>query len=129
MQGDATLFALEDYVEEAWRIVDPVLKDDTPVYEYEPGTWGPKEVESSVTPPGGWQNPTVDRPVMRIEALADADSVARSGAAFTAAEARAAAAWDLVQAFLAAEFSHAPRHSRRLSRAASLELQPTRTHP
>jgi glucose-6-phosphate 1-dehydrogenase len=61
MQGDATLFAREDYVEEAWRIVDPVLKDDTPVYEYEPGTWGPKEVDSSVTPPGGWQNPTVDR--------------------------------------------------------------------
>src|SRR5256712_7883185 len=59
MQGDATLFAREDYVEEAWRIVDPVLKDGTPVYEYEPGTWGPREVESSVAPPGGWQNPTV----------------------------------------------------------------------
>ena len=32
MKGDATLFAREDYVEEAWRIVDPVLKADTPVY-------------------------------------------------------------------------------------------------
>ena len=62
MQGDATLFAREDYVEEAWRIVDPVLKDGTPIYEYEPGTWGPKEVESSVVPPGGWQNPTVKSP-------------------------------------------------------------------
>ena len=58
-QGDATLFAREDYVEEAWRIVDPVLKAGTPVYEYEPGTWGPKEVEASVAPPGGWQDPTV----------------------------------------------------------------------
>jgi glucose-6-phosphate 1-dehydrogenase len=29
------------------------------VYEYEPGTWGPKEVEQNVTPPGGWQNPVV----------------------------------------------------------------------
>jgi glucose-6-phosphate 1-dehydrogenase len=57
MHGDATLFAREDYVEEAWRIVDPVLKDGTPVYEYEPGTWGPKEVDSIVSPPGGWQNP------------------------------------------------------------------------
>jgi glucose-6-phosphate 1-dehydrogenase len=57
MAGDATLFAREDYVEEAWRIVDPVLKAGTPVYEYEPNTWGPKEVESRVTPPGGWQNP------------------------------------------------------------------------
>ena len=58
MAGDATLFAREDYVEEAWRIVDPVLKSGTPVYEYEPKTWGPAEVES-VTPPGGWSNPAV----------------------------------------------------------------------
>src|SRR5881628_2088287 len=60
MHGDATLFAREDYVEEAWRIVDPVLKAGTPVYEYEPGTWGPKEVDSRVSPAGGWQNPTVN---------------------------------------------------------------------
>jgi len=37
-------------------------------------------------------------------------------------------AWDLLQAFLAAEFSQAPRHLRRLSKVASLELQPTRTN-
>jgi glucose-6-phosphate 1-dehydrogenase len=59
MQGDATLFAREDYVEEAWRIVDPVLKAGTPVYEYEPGTWGPKEVEARVAPPDGWHDPKV----------------------------------------------------------------------
>jgi glucose-6-phosphate 1-dehydrogenase len=59
MQGDATLFAREDYVEEAWRIVDPVLKAGTPVHEYEPGTWGPKEVEARVAPPDGWQDPKV----------------------------------------------------------------------
>jgi glucose-6-phosphate 1-dehydrogenase len=57
--GDATLFARQDYVEEAWRIVDPVLKTVTPVYEYEPNTWGPREVNQSVSPSGGWQNPTV----------------------------------------------------------------------
>ncbi len=62
MQGDPTLFAREDYVEEAWRIVDPVLKDISPVHEYEPGTWGPKEVDSIVSPPGGWQDPTVRAP-------------------------------------------------------------------
>jgi glucose-6-phosphate 1-dehydrogenase len=62
MQGDATLFAREDYVEEAWRIVDPVLKGATPVYEYEPGSWGPVEVDSSVSPHGGWQNPMVHVP-------------------------------------------------------------------
>jgi glucose-6-phosphate 1-dehydrogenase len=58
MAGDATLFAREDYVEEAWRIVDPALKAGTPVYEYEPKTWGPVEIER-VTPPGGWSNPVV----------------------------------------------------------------------
>jgi glucose-6-phosphate 1-dehydrogenase len=58
MAGDATLFAREDYVEEAWRIVDPALKAVTPVYEYEPKTWGPKEV-ASVIPAGGWQDPMV----------------------------------------------------------------------
>jgi glucose-6-phosphate 1-dehydrogenase len=59
MTGDATLFAREDYVEEAWRIVDPVLKAGTPLYEYEPGTWGPSEVDQRVAPPGGWENPTM----------------------------------------------------------------------
>ena len=59
MEGDATLFAREDHVEEAWRIVDPVMKAGTPVYEYEPGTWGPAEVEQRVVPPGGWSNPKV----------------------------------------------------------------------
>jgi len=60
MAGDATLFARQDYVEEAWRIVDPMLKAATPVYPYEPHTWGPKEVDRSVLPPGGWDTPTAD---------------------------------------------------------------------
>src|SRR5262249_28423747 len=59
MEEDATLFAREDYVEEAWRIVDPVLKAGTRVYEYETNTWGPSEVER-VTPLGGWSNPSID---------------------------------------------------------------------
>jgi len=58
MAGDATLFAREDYVEEAWRIVDPVLKAGTPVYKYEEGTWGPSEVDQKLSPAGGWHNPT-----------------------------------------------------------------------
>jgi glucose-6-phosphate 1-dehydrogenase len=59
MAGDATLFAREDYVEEAWRIVDPVLKAATPIYEYELNTWGPSAADQKVLPPGGWQNPIV----------------------------------------------------------------------
>jgi glucose-6-phosphate 1-dehydrogenase len=58
MAGDATLFAREDYVEEAWRIVDPLLREGSPLYLYEPGVWGPKEVER-VTPPGGWLDPVI----------------------------------------------------------------------
>jgi glucose-6-phosphate 1-dehydrogenase len=61
MSGDRTLFAREDYVEEAWRIVDPVLKQGTPIHGYEPGSWGPAEVDAAVAPPGGWQNPVVTR--------------------------------------------------------------------
>ncbi|MFN8007441.1 MAG: glucose-6-phosphate dehydrogenase [Terriglobia bacterium] len=60
MAGDATLFAREDYVEEAWRIVDPVLKASTPVYSYDQNTWGPGEVDPLVSPPGGWDNPVVN---------------------------------------------------------------------
>jgi len=59
MEGDATLFAREDYVEEAWRIVDPVLQAGTPVYEYEPGTWGPSEVDRRIAPADGWDDPVV----------------------------------------------------------------------
>jgi glucose-6-phosphate 1-dehydrogenase len=60
MAGDATLFAREDYVEEAWRIIDPVLKTNTPVYVYEPGSWGPDEVNQHVSPAGGWHNPATN---------------------------------------------------------------------
>ena len=46
MDGDAMLFAREDAVEAAWQIVEPILKTPTPVYAYEPGTWGPPEADA-----------------------------------------------------------------------------------
>src|SRR5260370_16281239 len=58
MTGDATLFAREDYVEEPRRIVDPLLQKATPVYSYDPTSWGPNDIER-VAPPGGWQNPVL----------------------------------------------------------------------
>jgi glucose-6-phosphate 1-dehydrogenase len=58
--GDPTLFARQDYVEQAWRIVDPVLKATTPVIVYEPNTWGPED--DSLTPPGGWDAPREEEP-------------------------------------------------------------------
>jgi glucose-6-phosphate 1-dehydrogenase len=68
MAGDSTLFARQDYVEEAWRIVDPVLKAATPVYPYEQGSWGPKEVAERVVPPGGWENPVIEVPAAAAKA-------------------------------------------------------------
>jgi glucose-6-phosphate 1-dehydrogenase len=69
MEGDAALFAREDYVEEAWRIVDPVLSKNTPIYPYASHTWGPEEVER-VTPPGGWSNPTLDQETSAVAKVA-----------------------------------------------------------
>ena len=56
MAGNQTWFAREDYVEEAWRIVDPIL-DEQNVIEYKPGTWGPAEADKLIEPQGGWWDP------------------------------------------------------------------------
>ncbi|QBD77907.1 glucose-6-phosphate dehydrogenase [Ktedonosporobacter rubrisoli] len=60
MCGDATLFVREDAVESAWSVVDPILGDVTPIFEYDPGTWGPSEAERVAARDGGWQNPEPD---------------------------------------------------------------------
>ena len=54
MIGDATLFARQDVVEAAWAIVDPVIHGPSPMYAYEPGTWGPGEADRLVEEVGGW---------------------------------------------------------------------------
>jgi glucose-6-phosphate 1-dehydrogenase len=59
MKGDTTLFARWDYAEEAWHIVDPILKLDTLIYEYEQHAWGPSEVDKIILPDGGWHNPII----------------------------------------------------------------------
>jgi glucose-6-phosphate 1-dehydrogenase len=63
MAGDATLFARQDVVEAAWAIVDPVIQGPSPMYEYEPGTWGPKEADALVKEVGGWNSPIDRAPV------------------------------------------------------------------
>jgi glucose-6-phosphate 1-dehydrogenase len=57
MKGDATLFAREDGVEAAWRVVDPVVDASMPLYEYEPGTWGPPEADRLLAPGDRWHTP------------------------------------------------------------------------
>ena len=69
LRDDPTQFAREDYVEEAWRIVDPVLKKNTPIYQYASNIWGPGEVER-VTPAGGWSNPTVGQDALSVASQA-----------------------------------------------------------
>lgn len=57
MAGDSSHFARQDYVEEAWRIVDPILDPETPLFGYERNTWGPSQADELLSPPGGWRNP------------------------------------------------------------------------
>lgn len=59
MAGDPTHFARQDYVEEAWKIVDDYLALDRQVFLYESGTWGPENTNQQIIPPGGWNNPVV----------------------------------------------------------------------
>ena len=59
LQGDGTLFTREDAVAEAWRIVDPLLKGDSAVYEYDSGTWGPRAAERIAADVGGWHAPAI----------------------------------------------------------------------
>jgi glucose-6-phosphate 1-dehydrogenase len=62
LHGEATLFAREDAVEAAWRVVDPVLHDPSPPHPYAPGSWGPAEADALVARIGGWHNPAPKEP-------------------------------------------------------------------
>lgn len=55
--GEPTLFTRQDAVEAAWRVVDPVLGDATPVAPYEPGSWGP-DASDRLTCAGAWYEPS-----------------------------------------------------------------------
>jgi len=59
-EGDSTLFARQDTVEAAWRVVDPILGPaTTPLHVYEPGTWGPTEADRIIESGMPWHNPEV----------------------------------------------------------------------
>jgi len=57
LAGDPTLFAREDGVEAAWRIVDPVLAAPPPVKIYAAAGWGPPEADAMIAACGGWRRP------------------------------------------------------------------------
>jgi glucose-6-phosphate 1-dehydrogenase len=57
LDGDRWLFAEQNTVEAAWRVVDPVLGDVTPVHPYARGTWGPKEAGRLLPHRDAWHDP------------------------------------------------------------------------
>jgi glucose-6-phosphate 1-dehydrogenase len=57
LDGDHWLFARQDTVEAAWKIVDPVLGDVTPVHPYAKGSWGPKEADRLLPYRDTWHDP------------------------------------------------------------------------
>ena len=54
MEGNQRRFARQDYVEQAWRILDPVLHDPRPPVPYDPGTWGPTEANALTVGHPSW---------------------------------------------------------------------------
>ena len=57
MKGDLSLFSREDSAEAQWRVVDPILNSGTPLYDYEPNTWGPRQSEDIAKGVGAWHDP------------------------------------------------------------------------
>ncbi len=59
MVGQSTRFTRQDGVEEAWRIMQPLLDAPPPVHPYTPGTWGPEAADALVAGHGRWHGPWV----------------------------------------------------------------------
>jgi glucose-6-phosphate 1-dehydrogenase len=59
LDGDTALFARQDTVEAGWRVVDAVLHDPPPVYEYQPGAWGPSQTDQLLRDGETWHHPIV----------------------------------------------------------------------
>jgi glucose-6-phosphate 1-dehydrogenase len=58
-RGNSELFSRQDLIEAQWRIVQPVLGNATPLYSYQPGTWGPEEARQLIGSDGPWMDPAV----------------------------------------------------------------------
>jgi glucose-6-phosphate 1-dehydrogenase len=57
LDNERWLFARQDTVEDAWKIVDPVLGDVTPVHPYARGSWGPGEADRLLPDRDAWYDP------------------------------------------------------------------------
>jgi glucose-6-phosphate 1-dehydrogenase len=59
LAGDSTRFTRQDAVEEAWRIVQPLLDAPPPVEAYPKGSWGPPGATRLIAGFGAWHEPWV----------------------------------------------------------------------
>jgi glucose-6-phosphate 1-dehydrogenase len=59
MIGDSKRFTRQDGVEEAWRIMQPLLDAPPAVHAYAPGSWGPKAADKLLAGRGHWHDPWV----------------------------------------------------------------------
>ncbi len=59
LRGDPGLFGRQDSIEAQWAVVDPILGDSTPVYEYARNSWGPREAARLIEGDDGWLDPQV----------------------------------------------------------------------
>jgi glucose-6-phosphate 1-dehydrogenase len=57
LSGERWLFAQQDTVEAAWRVVDPVLGNVVPAHPYARGSWGPQEADRLLPPGEAWHEP------------------------------------------------------------------------
>jgi glucose-6-phosphate 1-dehydrogenase len=57
LAGDSTLFARADSIDAQWQIVEPVLESATPLFDYEPGSWGPREADRLLPAGDEWHDP------------------------------------------------------------------------
>ena len=57
MLGRSTRFTRQDAVEEAWRVMQPLLDAPPPAHASPPGSWGPGAADALVADLGGWQDP------------------------------------------------------------------------
>jgi len=59
MTGRSTRFTRQDTVDEAWRVMQPLLDQPGPVHPYAPGSWGPEAADALVADVGGWRGPWI----------------------------------------------------------------------
>jgi glucose-6-phosphate 1-dehydrogenase len=57
--GNSTRFTRQDSVEQAWRVMQPLLDAPPPIHEYAKGSWGPAEADKLVAGYGRWHGPWV----------------------------------------------------------------------